>query len=614
MSIKILLDDQIEKLFNDNPELSIIKKNKFELAVANFINVKLLYGLEFEDLINGITGDSGDEGIDFIYLFQNGILVNSDDIDVNSSSIFKLKIFQVKKEDGFSVEGFRKIKEGIEEIFNLELDPNRLKFIGANQELIDKVVLIRTVFRKSRLAQAKFSVDVFYITSASEINIPSKINLLQTELKSKISYIPFNFEFLAAQEILDLTTKSDETIEVIFNGQPIMISEKGSDTKGYAGFVEASMLISPMLDDLNNFRSDFTDGNIRFFLGEDKKINSSIIESALSEDKSKNFWAMNNGITILASELVPLAANSIAVTNPQIINGCQTIHCLYLAYKNNSNTLSSSIKVFTKLVKSSDIETQSDIISATNSQNPVKSASLKANDNIQRNIETLLRNDNIYYERRENFYKKQCYSGIRVIGLLRMAQILHTVINKESVVAFNDTSTLFDTEVKYNSIFNEQADYDIYRFSCLLYLKLWSIKNSDLRSNDYASEERELILNGGFAILHLMSTLMMSHASIQKNGNIYKEKWIGKITIEIPQRKNAFSLRKKSLFELLENDVFLSDNYEISKKLLYEAADKFQLATGKPKRNVFKNRGFDRDYIRPVVEEYVNMILKENTK
>ena len=64
MSLKILIDDQIEKLFKDNPELTSVKKNKFEIAVASFANVKFLNGLEFDDLIDGIMGEGGDEGID----------------------------------------------------------------------------------------------------------------------------------------------------------------------------------------------------------------------------------------------------------------------------------------------------------------------------------------------------------------------------------------------------------------------------------------------------------------------------------------------------------------------------------------------------------------------
>ncbi len=72
MSLKILIDDQVEQLFSDNPELNVVSKNKFEIAVASFANIKHLNGLEFDDLIDGIMGDGGDEGIDLYYVYCNG--------------------------------------------------------------------------------------------------------------------------------------------------------------------------------------------------------------------------------------------------------------------------------------------------------------------------------------------------------------------------------------------------------------------------------------------------------------------------------------------------------------------------------------------------------------
>ncbi len=232
-------------------------------------------------------------------------------------------------------------------------------------------------------------------------------------------------------------------------------------------------------------------------LGEDKKINSSIIETAKDDKKSENFWAMNNGLTIIGESISPLGNNQYSILNPQIVNGCQTIHCLYLAYS-ELGKLPKHLKVFVKLVYTENIDVQTEIISATNSQNQVKAASLKANDNIQRNIEKHLLKENIFYERRENYYKRQGHTGNKVIGLLKMAQIIHTVANKESIIALNDTAKLFETEAKYKSIFHDSADYDIYKFSTLLYQKIWTLKNSDLRNNEYSQEEKDLISKGGF--------------------------------------------------------------------------------------------------------------------
>ncbi|AZA60205.1 AIPR family protein [Chryseobacterium indoltheticum] len=612
MSLKILVDDQIDKLFKDNPELKTIKKNKFEISVASFANLKYLNGLDFDDLIDGIMGEGGDEGIDLCYLYCNGVLIKDDQHIITKDSTIKVKFFQVKKEDGFSTDGFRKLKEGIEEIFNLELPLEQLQKIGANREILEIADLIRAIFRKSRVERAKFICEVYYITSSPEINISEKIRHLEDELKNNALRIPFEFEYFGAQTLLDLTSKNDEQIEIKFDSQPLNISEKNIDTTGYAGFVNGNELIKSMLDKDGNFKNHLTEGNIRFFLGEDKKINSSIIDSATDVTKASNFWAMNNGLTIIGDTIAALDAKGYSVSNPQIVNGCQTIHCLYYAFsENGKNVLPETLKVFVKLVNTENPDTQTDIISATNSQNPVKSASLKANDNIQRNIEKHLADVGILYERRDNFYKRQGYTGNKVIGLLKMAQIVHTVVNKEAIVAVNDTTTLFDTPAKYNLIFNDKADFDIYKFSTILYQKIWTIKNSDIRTNEYPSDERDLISKGGFIFLHIMSSIFMTFATYKVENGEERSMHIKSFLIETPARKNEFVKRKKSLFENLENDTLVEIYYDSAKDILMRASDEYVRNTQKSKNSLFKLRSFDKEYLRPEIELFMNVNFTE---
>ena len=605
MSLKILLDDQIDKLFKDSPELDSLDKNKFEIAVASFANVNYLNSLEVDDLVDGICGEGGDEGIDLCYLYCNGNIVKDEFHPITKDSTVKVKFFQVKKEDSFSTDGFRKLKEGIEEVFNLEIDLEKLQIIGANNEILEMADLIRKIFRKARLERAKFSCEVFYVTASPELKISEKIKHLEDSLRANSLAIPYEFEYWGAQKLLDLTSKTEEKVEIKFDSQPLNISEKDVDTTGFAGFVNGNELLKSLIDSDNNFKHHLTEGNLRFFLGEDKKINSSIIDTAEDSTKASNFWAMNNGLTIIGDSIVSLDAKGYSITNPQIVNGCQTIHCLYHAYtKDNKNRLPETLKVFVKLVKTENPDTQTDIISATNSQNPVKSASLKANDNIQRNIEKHLHAAGIYYERRVNFYKRQGITGNKVIGLLKMAQIIHTVVNKEAVVAVNDTTTLFDTEQKYNSIFHDKADFEIYKFSTILYQKIWTIKNSDIRANDYQSEKRDLISKGGFIFLHIMSSLLFSNAEYQERDGTKNTSVLTKpIVIETPARKNEFTKRKNWLLEKVTNDAVLEGYYMVAKEIFFAAADEYAKATGKSKASLFKSRNFDREYLLPQIDK-----------
>lgn len=605
MSLKILVEDQIDKLFQDNPELNSVDKNKFEIAVASFANLKHLHGIEFDDLIDGIMGDGGDEGIDHCYLFCNGMLIADENHPINKESHIKAKFFQAKQESSFSTDGFRKMKEGIEEIFNLEIDLSKLHQIGANSDILEKAELIRNIFRKAGRVRAKFSCEIFYVTISPDMKISTKIIHLADELKTNELRIPFEISFWGAQDILNLTESHEETVEVKFISQPLEIKERDVNTNGFSGFVNGNDAVECLLDKNGEFKSHLTEGNVRFFLGEDVNINSSIIDSAKDNRKAEIFWAMNNGLTIIGDSITPLGNNQYAILNPQIVNGCQTIHCLYHVYK-EKNKLHDSIKVFVKLVNTNNLDVQTDIISATNSQNPVKAASLKANDNIQRNIEKHLKKSGIFYERRENYYKRQGYTGNKVIGLLKMAQIIHSVVNKESIVALNDTASLFETEAKYNSIFSDAADFDIYTFSTILYQKIWTLKNSDLRNNAHQDDIRGLISRGGFVFLHCMSSLILSDSEFKTDKNTTKRACTKNIVISTPARKNEFVKRKTSALKLLSDDNYLKDQYEIAKDIFFRAAEKFSTKSAKSKISLFKNRNFDRDYLRGEIDTYIS--------
>lgn len=594
MGIQVLLNDRIHQFLEENKVLKGSDKNNFEIVVAGFLNIKYLNGLDSEDLLDGIIGGGGDEGIDMCYLFHNDEIVKEiEDSDIKKSSKINLELIQAKESIGFSTDSFRKFCEGVEEMFNLE--DTELKKIGANEELISKVKLIQEVFRKTKLVGAEFRLRVHYVTKGVTSKIDTKINHIKNKIQAKLNFVDTNikFNFFGAQELYNLCNYDEEQLSLSFDETPLDLREEEAWIKGYAGFIRGNSLMESLIDkEENRFRDELTEGNVRYFLGEAIAVNESIIDTALSEN-AQNFWAMNNGITIIGDRIEPEMKNRIIIDNPQIVNGCQTVHCLYEAYSKSDSKLSPKLKVFVKLVETKNYETQQDIITATNSQTSVQTASLKANENIQRNIEDYLKLHKIYYERRKNFYKRKGKTGLNVFSIRKVAQIMHTIFRKESIIAVNHTKDLFENPDLYKKIFNITANYDAYRFACKLYQKIWRLKNSDLRTNEYDPETKELRSKSLFCLLHISSSILF--------------KTTDKIDIAEPKRKNKFTLIQEKLFTILDDDKKIQEVYNTSAELFMKCTNSFGTNTGKVKNTLFKNRSFDKDYIISAVSEYLKV-------
>src|SRR5690348_1850134 len=107
------------------------------------------------------------------------------------------------------------------------------------------------------------------------------------------------------------------------------------------------------------------------------------IRQSLESDKTRDFWWLNNGITIIASNPTQVA-KTLAIENIQIVNGLQTSYSIGNFYQIDATDERS---VLVKVIINNDKETIDKIISSTNSQNAVSPTLLRASETTQRNIE-----------------------------------------------------------------------------------------------------------------------------------------------------------------------------------------------------------------------------------
>lgn len=133
--------------------------------------------------------------------------------------------------------------------------------------------------------------------------------------------------------------------------------------------------------------------NIREYLGESGSINSAIIKTLKSEEKT-NFLYYNNGITLIAKSAKTQTNQGkgnreIELNNPQIVNGCQTVNTIFKVLDEFSEKERKEeykdVFVMTKLLviptnDDKDKEFYHNVVKYTNKQNPIPDKVFAANN------------------------------------------------------------------------------------------------------------------------------------------------------------------------------------------------------------------------------------------
>lgn len=140
--------------------------------------------------------------------------------------------------------------------------------------------------------------------------------------------------------------------------------------------------------------------NYRGFLGADrrKRVNSGIRESA--ERTSTDFWAFNNGITILTTGIVE-DKGTITLKGISVINGAQTTGSI--GSVDASRTSLADVKLLCRIIECSDQETVDRIVRYNNTQNVITTWDQFSNDADQRRIEDEFKELGFAYNRKRGF-------------------------------------------------------------------------------------------------------------------------------------------------------------------------------------------------------------------
>ncbi len=414
------------------------------------------FELSYDELSDGIVEGGSDGGIDAIYTFINGELLEEDTDykGLKKEIVIDLVIIQSKNTSGFAEEPINKFTSSAQDLLNLSNDLNSLK-ATYKKELRKKIELFRNAYLRLASKFPKLNISYYYSALATELhpNVERKVEQLQNVINTQISDSNLTFKFVGVEDLLTLARKKPVRVKALnIEGTPINTRDGG-----YISLVSLTNYYD-FITDNNKLIKAFFDANVRDYQGK-IEVNQAISDS-LKNPKSEDFWWLNNGVTITTTNAT-LASQSLTIEDPQIVNGLQSSHELFYHFSSGGNR-DDSRKIMVRVIKPTDEKSRLKIIKATNSQTSVPIASLRATDEIHLNIEDYFLSQGFYYDRRKNYYKNLGKPADQIISIPYLSQIITAIALREPNNSRARPSTLIKNDEEYKRIFSKEYDVDIY--------------------------------------------------------------------------------------------------------------------------------------------------------
>lgn len=505
---QILLKECIAKEFSESVGYRD-EASFFEFFAASQILKD--YDLSDEEIENGLVGAGNDGGCDGIYIFLNKNLIMVDqleDIKAPKESVIEMIIIQAKREGSFRENALMKWKTISENLLSLSnaIEDYAMRY---NEDVLDSYRLFRDLHVKLLRSRIKLIFRYVYVTYADEIhpNVEQQANELKNIVKKYYPNSTIEVEFVGADKLFDKYTSVSETIvNLPLVEVPIALGQN----KNYVALVALNEYYNFITGDDGTLRKRFFEANVRDYQGRNN-VNYSIRET-LETNSTEDFWWLNNGVTILASEATMVNNRELQLTNPEIVNGLQTSNEIYLYFSKDKNLLQHENRnILVRIIVPDSEKSRDNIIFSTNNQTNIPKSSLRVTDPIHLQIELYFKSRGLFYDRRKNYYKNQGRKDNEIISVSFLGQCLITLFLKKPDYARARPSTLLTDDNTYKILYEDNQDLDVF-YKCAILGK--RIQTNVRRTAEYSYAEKSDIL---FYLLYgvVANKLRKNHISVQ---------------------------------------------------------------------------------------------------
>lgn len=451
----------------------------WEFFCAGIITRK--FTLSDDQISEAVVGAGADGGIDLIYTFVDGELVTDtfDTSDIKSGAKIQLLIGQAKTSQNFSEDGIGRLTSVTRDLLSLSTNESDFSDVY-NEDVRRAFQLFRSSYRRILTHLPTLSISYFYCANRAPNQISSgiknRVEGLRSACLEKFPDAHVDISLMGASELWSLASERRKQT------YSLGVQRVTPGKKGYIALVKIGEINAFLRKENGEINQEIFDSNVRYHLNS-TPVNKSISQS-LTDDEDIEFWWLNNGITIIGST-VSLSDDTLTIRDPQIVNGLQT--SIEIArYFDRSPHNDEERAVLVKTISVEDDETRYKIIRATNNQNPVSLAMLRATDDFQRNLESFLLAKGLFYERRKGFYAAQRKPIISTFSLTFLAQAVISALHRRPDTARARPSDPISNDSEYLKIFDNDKPLEMYykvaviARQCEVYLK----RKKELRAKE----------------------------------------------------------------------------------------------------------------------------------
>lgn len=232
------------------------------------------------------------------------------------------------------------------------------------------------------------------------------------------------------------------------------------------------------MDENGKLRKCIFDENVRAFLGENNPVNTAIEETINNGESQNRFAILNNGITIISPDVKNMGTH-IAISDYQIVNGCQTSTVLF----NNYSKLHDSTFVTLRIVQVEKTDVISEVVRATNSQTKVDDTQFLSFTTLFRRIEQYFESTEdsaddeirLFLERRINQYKEADIPKNRIYKIQDVCRAVESMFFDRPAEAGRNPSKLIKDDIgrlsnpKNKEVAYYAATLALYRINLLVH-------------------------------------------------------------------------------------------------------------------------------------------------